>query len=205
MSCWCFKPHLELCLMLRKSQLSKHIGDKLLQLQLPQMVPPRISTTHACMQQIHRWDIFPHNFEDPSPASLITSSDQSFHEVPTNQEEEEEKKMKDLRKRKMQQFLTCSCQPWWLLSMTAAPKLRAGLTPAPVMGSSPKCTTKMANPIGKGARICTWIQCNLRHVLMMSRWSLSITFLMPLALWLSLLVQNDSKNYFFGLLLVQND
>ena len=39
------------------------------------------------------------------------------------------------------------------MKMIAAPRLRAGLIPVPVMGIVAKCTKNTANPIGKGAKI----------------------------------------------------
>ena len=42
--------------------------------------------------------------------------------------------------------------------MIAAPRLRAGLIPVPVMGMVAKWTKNTANPIGKGAKIYSYIQ-----------------------------------------------
>lgn len=47
--------------------------------------------------------------------------------------------------------ITWSSQALSLLYMTAAPKLRAGLIPVPVMGMVAKWTMNTANPIGRGA------------------------------------------------------
>jgi len=41
--------------------------------------------------------------------------------------------------------------------MTAAPRLLAGLMPVPVMGMVARCTMNTANPIGRGANTCTYI------------------------------------------------
>jgi len=38
--------------------------------------------------------------------------------------------------------------------MTAAPRLRAGLMPVPVMGMVAKCTKYTANPMGSGTSAC---------------------------------------------------
>jgi len=42
--------------------------------------------------------------------------------------------------------------------MTAAPRLLAGLMPVPVMGMVARCTMNTANPIGRGANTCIYIE-----------------------------------------------
>ncbi len=42
------------------------------------------------MHQIHKWDIFPHNFKDPSPASSLAAIKAFMKFQQTNQEEEED-------------------------------------------------------------------------------------------------------------------
>ena len=50
---------------------------------------------------------------------------------------------------------TWSSQAWSLLKMIAAPRLLAGLMPVPVMGMVARWTKKTANPMGRGAKICS--------------------------------------------------
>lgn len=54
--------------------------------------------------------------------------------------------------KELNEEITWSSHAFLLLKITAAPKLRAGLIPVPVMGMVAKCTMKTANPMGSGAK-----------------------------------------------------